>query len=418
MAKYNTRQLFKKKLETEQQKYGDWIKGWVSKRDLTIIAGDSECGKSTLCVEMACCVATGENFAGYEVTESAPVLYLNYDSPEHSIMTRVEAVCKGHGLGDDEEIPVAVLSDDLPYTRDDTFAEKMIAILKEIAADTGDDRWNHPGLIVIDTLSRSANLGFTESENDVNIVNKIIDNVQKLINTLNSDDDGVGTSALMTHHPSKAATFHKIQTITKNSLSGSGAFSRDVSNIFFVEADKKNAKIKHIKILKNRDNPYDESAIIDLKLTSNTGYNRFFDKEIYTSYRFISAGTRIQNPLAVEEQEDSRKKIWAEKQKSIAITSVPAVKKQPKTKKAKITYSIDKIISDLLPIYTAVLAEKQVATLSEMRDIVARNYLNKPAGFKLTAEIAHLCAEVLIGTGVAVKTAEQPKNGLKLQFHG
>ena len=416
-----------KKIKEEQKTYGDWINGLIPKRDLTIIAGDSECGKSTLCVEMAYCVATEENFAGYAVEESAPVLYLNYDSPEHSILNRLVAVRAGHEQEDKTGIPVAVLSDgdpDLPYTRDEAFPEKIINYLNKCAEETGDDRWLHPGMVIIDTLSRSANLGLTESENDVNVINKLIDNVQHLLSKLNANSGA--TAALMTHHPSKAATYTKIENMTKNCLSGSGAFARDVSNIYYVAADKKNPSMKHIKTLKNRDNPYNENELIHLKLMSTPEFNPYFGKVTISRYHFVSVGNTeisvIDDKKSETKKNQSNKKNLNAEKRIKKEKNAPAMKgektgsKAKKTETEKMTVSMEIIVDDLVPIYAAVLADKGSATMSEMRDDVCKAYVNKSAYFRITKEISDACLKALLTRGLAEKSPKQPKNGIRLNF--
>ena len=228
-------------------------------------------------------------------------------------------------------------------------------------------------MIVVDLLLSSINFSWNESEDDANIITEAIDNIQNLINILISNR-GAGTAVLITHYPVTNDSFQKIETITQDR--------------------------RRFKCLKNMGNPNRESEIIKLKLISHIGYSEYFKKETFVFSRFVNTRDKTSSSITVKKAKNVEPK------------------KPKKPKRSKRILSIDEIVEDLVPIYAEVLAVKKVATLSEMRNIVTKNYINKPANFWVTAEISHLCCEELIRTGVAKKTPEQPKNGVRLQFCG
>lgn len=174
------------KIGSRDLKARQWlIKGLISKHSFTSIFGASYTGKSYVSVDLACRVATGEDFCGYPVKTPGAVVYIageGYDGIEKRFLAWT--IKNGKTL---DQLPVyislmpaALGNDEIMKTVSDS--------VKEVAA-------LHDGkisLIIFDTWARN----FEGNENDSSDTNAAVRTIDALKNTYEC-------AALIVHHTGK-----------------------------------------------------------------------------------------------------------------------------------------------------------------------------------------------------------------------
>lgn len=174
------------KIGSRDLKARQWlIKGLISKHSFTSIFGASYTGKSYVAVDIACRVATGEDFCGYPVKTPGAVVYIageGYDGIEKRFLAWT--IKNGKTL---DQLPVyislmpaALGNDEIMKTVSDS--------VKEVAA-------LHDGkisLIIFDTWARN----FEGNENDSADTNAAVRTIDNLKNTYEC-------AALIVHHTGK-----------------------------------------------------------------------------------------------------------------------------------------------------------------------------------------------------------------------
>lgn len=128
---------------------------------LAILAAPPKTGKSWLCIDIACAVATGESFWGYR-TQQGTVLYLDLESKQYRVKDRFEKM---------RIDPPEALSIAHDANRIDT---GLIEQLKEWI-----DHADKPRLIIIDTFGRIKGSG-KRGENSYDADTRILGPLQKL----------------------------------------------------------------------------------------------------------------------------------------------------------------------------------------------------------------------------------------------
>lgn len=174
------------KIGSRDLKARQWlIKGLISKHSFTSIFGASYTGKSYIAVDLACRVATGEDFCGYPVKTPGAVIYIageGYDGIEKRFLAWS---IKNNKKMDELPIyislmPAALGNDDIMKTVSDSVRE--VADLHE----------GKISLIIFDTWARN----FEGNENDSSDTNAAVRTIDSLKNTYEC-------AALIVHHTGK-----------------------------------------------------------------------------------------------------------------------------------------------------------------------------------------------------------------------
>ncbi len=135
------------------------VDGMIEAESLGLIFGDPGCGKSFLAVDLALCVATGEDFHGRKVMRGA--VFLIAGEGHNGLARRFAAWAKEHGR-DLKGVPL-FKSEWAAQFLDGTSAKAVAEAADDIAYQNG-----HPHLIIIDTVARNFGAGDENSTQDMN----------------------------------------------------------------------------------------------------------------------------------------------------------------------------------------------------------------------------------------------------------
>lgn len=161
------------------------IKGWLGQRQMSVVYGPSNVGKSFFCLDLAYCIAANIPWQGYKVN-GGTVLYLATEGG-NAFRNRVYALQQSYGA---ENVPLAVRASPVNLLRPEADMPELGALCKEIEQTHG-----KIALIVIDTLSRAMAGG---NENGPEDMTAFIANVDAL-------RDYTGAHTLIVHHTGKDA---------------------------------------------------------------------------------------------------------------------------------------------------------------------------------------------------------------------
>ena len=134
------------------------VREYLEADSLGLVFGDPGCGKSFLAVDMACCIATGQDFHALPV-EAGPVIYVAGEG-HNGLKRRFTAweIRNGHSL-DDAPLYVSTAPAALC---DEGNALEVATAVNEVAEASG-----APALVVIDTLARNFGPGDENSTQDM-----------------------------------------------------------------------------------------------------------------------------------------------------------------------------------------------------------------------------------------------------------
>src|SRR3954469_21512770 len=77
----------------ELDAHGQWVQGFLPKRTLCLLAGESGLGKSPLACQLAVSVAAGVPFIGHPVSQT-PVFYLDFENGLGQLETLVARIAR------------------------------------------------------------------------------------------------------------------------------------------------------------------------------------------------------------------------------------------------------------------------------------------------------------------------------------
>lgn len=174
------------KIGSRDLKARQWlIKGLISKHSFTSIFGASYTGKSYIAVDLACRVATGEDFCGYPVKTPGAVVYIageGYDGIEKRFLAW--SIKNNKKM---DELPIYISLMPAALGNDD--------IMKTVEESVRDVSSLHDGkisLIIFDTWARN----FEGNENDSADTSAAVRTIDNLKNTYEC-------AALIVHHTGK-----------------------------------------------------------------------------------------------------------------------------------------------------------------------------------------------------------------------
>ncbi|HEX8374673.1 MAG TPA: helicase RepA family protein, partial [Geminicoccaceae bacterium] len=122
---------------------GGLVDGLLSSTGMTVLYGESGCGKTFVAVDLGCHIAAGLPWRGMAV-EQGVVVYVAAESPE-SVKKRLWAWKRRHGV---DRLPVLVVQSAVDLLNGDTDA--LAGLLERLKAEHG-----RIALVVVDTLARA-----------------------------------------------------------------------------------------------------------------------------------------------------------------------------------------------------------------------------------------------------------------------
>jgi hypothetical protein len=161
------------------------VKGWLGQRQMSVVYGPSNVGKSFFCLDLAYCIAANIPWQGYKVNGGA-VLYLATEGG-NAFRNRVYALQQAYA---GVNVPLAIRPSPVNLLQPEADMPELGALCKEIEQTHG-----KIALIVIDTLSRAMAGG---NENGPEDMTAFIANVDAL-------RDYTGAHTLVVHHTGKDA---------------------------------------------------------------------------------------------------------------------------------------------------------------------------------------------------------------------
>ena len=159
------------------------VKGWLGSEAISMIYGDSNCGKSFLALDLAAHVASGQPWIGHNA-HKGKVLYIASEGGKKSYGPRIAAL-----RGAKSELQEKGAADDLLLT----LIQVELHGTKDIQAISTALPELHFSLIVVDTLAMSIGAG---SENDSADMAQFIKNIMTLKKRYNCH-------VLIVHHSGK-----------------------------------------------------------------------------------------------------------------------------------------------------------------------------------------------------------------------
>lgn len=134
------------------------IKDVLGKSELSVIYGESNCGKTFFMTDLAFHVARGLQWRGKRVSQGG-VMYAALEGAK-GLSGRFEAYCVKHGI--DRAFPFAMMPCALDFYSEAANIAEFIDLIKSAQDDIGD-----PALVVVDTLSRALAGGDENSGQDM-----------------------------------------------------------------------------------------------------------------------------------------------------------------------------------------------------------------------------------------------------------
>lgn len=185
------------------------LDGLIPENGFVSIYGRSGDGKSFVALDMALCIATGTPWLGRYPVTRAPVIYIAAEGGR-GIKRRVEAWRQHHGF--DNLLGIYFMLDPL-YVRQEGVIEEFGTALETLRV--------RPGLVVLDTLSRSFGGGEENSSVDMGT---FVEEVTKLCKGIEQADPEPGNewplemSVLVVHHKNATGQRERGSTVFKAAL--------------------------------------------------------------------------------------------------------------------------------------------------------------------------------------------------------
>ena len=217
----------------------EWqIEGLIPRHSLTVLAGDTEAGKSFCWIDLAMRLVHGLPFAGMEV-EPGSVLYLAGEG-QAGMAARFRAWKRSHRhLGLDAGDRYCVVSSEIPV-----LSKRTMNTLHEMVKAVTKWKGHPPAMIIIDTLSQ----GLEEDENEAKVVSPIVRGLMALRSRW-------GSSIGVAHHLVKMGSKGRRKgesapVATRDSIRGSGALTRNVDTVLGLTTD---GEARSLQVWKQKD---------------------------------------------------------------------------------------------------------------------------------------------------------------------
>jgi len=126
--------------------YDEYIEGIIPERELVLVIGATQAGKSFLTRHMCYCLARGIEFMGHRILEPVPVVWCAYEGGR-GVKARDQAYDKHYGY--EGEMPLATLAKPIDLWSKDLNVEELITEIEGVCRAEFNGR--PPGVIVVDT---------------------------------------------------------------------------------------------------------------------------------------------------------------------------------------------------------------------------------------------------------------------------
>ena len=195
------------------------LDGLIPENGFVSIYGKSGDGKSFIALDWALSIATGQAWLGRYPVTRAPVIYIAAEGGR-GIKRRVEAWRQHYGF---DSLPGIYFMLDPLYVREQGVIEEFARVLEQKPV--------RPGLVVLDTLSRSFGGGEENSSVDMGT---FVEEVTKLCKGMDQEDPEPGNewplemSVLVVHHKNATGQRERGSTVFKAALDA--AFECDAAH--------------------------------------------------------------------------------------------------------------------------------------------------------------------------------------------
>ncbi len=193
------------------QRYPVLIEGILHRGTKMVLGGGSKSYKTWTLLNLAVCVATGNDFFGKKVVDTGKdVIYLNFEVPHEFFLDRVRSVTQAMGVDMPERLAIWSLrgiTNDLPF---------ILEVMKERMT-------NSCSLLVIDPIYKA--LG-DRDENSAGDMGTLMNEVEAIV-------EETGASVAFGAHYSKG---NQAEKDALDRISGSGVFARDPDTIMGLTA--------------------------------------------------------------------------------------------------------------------------------------------------------------------------------------
>jgi hypothetical protein len=279
-------------IERQQVELSDWtdvarlpaiewqIEGLIPRASLTVLAGDTESGKSFCWIDIAMRLVHNLPFAGMPV-EAGSVIYLAGEG-QAGMAARFRAWQKHHQhLGLDAEDRYCVVSSEIPV-----LSKRTMGVLHDLVKRVVDWKGHAPSMIIIDTLSQGLDDG---DENEAKVVSPVIRGLMALRTRWRA-------SIGIAHHLVKLlAKGHRrgdrVPQATRDSVRGSSALTRNIDTVLGLLSDEDEGP-RRLCVWKQKDGSKVEP--IDLWLLPvETGWQRAGGEDEWSCILIPDACKRI-----------------------------------------------------------------------------------------------------------------------------
>lgn len=192
----------------------------------TIIVADTGHGKTTIALQLARAVLTGDEALGYAGAGTGPVLVLDLEQGERSIKRSLREA----GLADRDDVHVVAQPDGLALDSDDDHRAELDRVVDEL----------RPAVFVLDPYYKA-------HRGDANEERAVVD----LMRHLDALRASYGFALILPAHPRKEQASNGARKLTLHDVAGSGAVVRGAEIVIGLE------RLSHgyarLRILKDRD---------------------------------------------------------------------------------------------------------------------------------------------------------------------
>jgi hypothetical protein len=228
----------------------DFVEGLLCAENMSVIYGESNCGKTFFVLDLALHISLGWEWRGREVDQGG-VIYVAAEGPS-SVRKRVEAFRKHHAL-EEQETPFGIVPCGINLRDEDGDTDALINSIQDEAQHI-QSRYGVPvRLVVIDTLSRAMAGGNENASEDMGAYVRNIDRIKL----------ATGAHVSSIHH------------CGKDSSRGARGHSllRAATDTEIEISKGEDAKFSSAKVTKQRDLPTDEEFPFSLTVVE-LGSNR------------------------------------------------------------------------------------------------------------------------------------------------
>jgi hypothetical protein len=197
--------LFEEREEFDAQQYDDLVEDVIPERELIIVMGPSQAGKSFVTYHMAMCIARAVPFFGRRISEPAPVIWCAYEGGRGS-KGRMRAYANYFDIKN--AVPFAALTSPFDLWSNEANVEALIKEVDALCALRFNGK--KPGAVIIDTHN-AATPG--ASEIDSGDVSKIRDRYKAIMRALECSVIVIGHTNALGKHRGNEQLYNNAETV-------------------------------------------------------------------------------------------------------------------------------------------------------------------------------------------------------------